>query len=113
MQLAIPEVPAAPLAPAVPAASSAQTAETPVATLVPVVPAAIALPSAPAAPTSDALTTFPTLMRALSPALASKKLTAEALNEACAQAGCTNLQGLLQKQELVPTVYALVAGALA
>ncbi len=104
-----PEVPAAPLAPAVPAAPPGAGSSVPV---VNATNATLPTPTTPSAPTGDAPTTFPTLMRALNPALASKKLTAEALNEACAQAGCTNLQGLLQRQGLVPTVYALVAGAL-
>ncbi len=109
LQLAVPDVPQvthseAPAAPLVPAAPAAPAAPPPPSTAPVAVPAPAGDAAAPA--------TFPTLMRALSPALASQKLTAEALNVACSTAGCTNLQGLLQKQELVPTVWALVQGAL-
>lgn len=139
---ATPEVPPAPLVPSLP--DSPPVAATPTvpetaAHALPTVPAvatpattALSVPTAPSAPTADGPKTFPELMRALSSALASKRLTGDALNAACERAGreaCAeyeakhgikapahiaiiNLQGLLQHQALVPAVYAAVLASL-
>lgn len=120
-----PEAPPAPLAPAVPEAPVAAPAPV----TAPVAPQAPAAPATPAATLTDVPQTFPEFMRKISRALASKKLTADALNTACkwaaeqrakeeppgsvyAGAGVTNLQGLLQHQDLVPAVFGLVGGHL-
>lgn len=126
--VAAPEVLTVPVVPSVPTASVPDvsaiqpippTSITPgaaTASVPPVPPTSV--PAAPTTANSGATTvadtpkTFPELMRAISPALASKKLTADQLNAACAQAGATNLQGLLQNQGLVPAVFELVRGAL-
>lgn len=92
----IPEAPTAPTAPDAP--------EAPIETAAPAVPTAPVVPPAPVAPSATP-SNFAELMRALAPLLAGGKLTADNLNRACAEAGCTNLQGLIQNQALVPSVF--------
>lgn len=121
----IQQIPAAPSSPAVPSATTTSAMMFSAAPAAPVsahqtsapaanaTPPTVPTPTIPNAATGNVPQTFPELMRAVSPALASKKLSADALNEACATVGATNLQGLLQNQSLVPAVYEIVAPLLA
>lgn len=110
-----PEAPPTPLVPAAPPALAEPSPVTPmVQVAAPVAPTTPVVPALP--PQASAVPgepkTFPELMRALSSALASKRLTGDALNAACAANGATNLQGLLQQPALVPAVYAAVLAGL-